>query len=395
MIDWVFVACALASVAAGMAVAWHAREPKEPGDDADRWQREALHATEALSTSVLELFNAHVVVLDGRGTVIVVNPPGTALKLADSLGVTVTDNRKVNYLEVCRSAAVAGSPEAAAMAVGLEAVCRGTSTRGEFEYRSSGPRGGRWLAMTVTARRGAEPGAVVLHRDLTDLKRAEDTLRAVGARLLSAHEDESRRIARQLHDDVSQRLALLSFELQKLGRDEASVAGRATELWERTAEIATTVHDLTYRLHPLRLELLGLNAAIRDMRRQLSSRHGIAISFTYEAIPEPLPREITLCLYRIVQEGLANVVKHSHASEASVEVTGTGDAVALVIADTGVGFDPDTVGPRGLGLPGIRQRLELVGGSLRLWSKAGQGTRLEVSVPCASTVGAAAGAEIA
>ena len=219
-------------------------------------------------------------------------------------------------------------------------------------------------------------------------------MRAVSARLLAAQEDERRRIARLLHDDVNQRLALLSFELQRLGHvvpsEYADVAGRATELWERTAEIAIAVHDLTYPLHPLKLELLGLNAAISDLRRQLSSRHGIAISFAYEAVPEPLPRDIALCVFRIVQEGLANVIRHSVASHASVEVKGTLNGIVLVIADTGVGFDPEAVGWRGLGLAGMRQRLDLLGGSLRVSSKVGEGTRLEVTVPCVAIDGAAA-----
>ena len=395
MLDWLFAVCPLATVGAiGMAVAWHAREPTEPEEDAGDRQREAFRATEVSTTSVLEWLNAHVAVLDGRGTAIAVNPPGSGSELADSLGVVVPADGEVNYLGMCRSAAAAGSMDAAAMAVGLEAVCRGTSSYAEFEYRSSGPRGDRWMSMTVMARRSGEPGAVVLHRDLTDSRRAEETLRTVGARLLGAQEDERRRIARELHDDVSQRLALLSFELQRLGRavpaETPEVTERVMQLWERTAEIATTVHDLTYRMHPLKLELLGLKAAISDMRRQLSSRHGITISFAYEGVAEPLPREIALCLFRIVQEALANVIKHSAASQASVKVTGRGDAVALVIADTGVGFDPDAVGPLGLGLPGIRHRLELIGGSLIVRSRPGEGTWLEVSVPCASIEGTAA-----
>jgi signal transduction histidine kinase len=393
MIDWVFSASALIAVG-GMAVAWRAREPTEPDADIDRGPLEPLRASDDVTSAVLESLNAHVAVLDGRGTVVAVGPIGSTFELADSLGVTVAKDRAVNYVEVCRTAAVAGSIEAAAMADGLDAVCGGRSSHAEFEYRSSGRRSDRWLVITVTPRRDAEAGAVVIHRDLTDSKREEDSVRAISARLLSAQEDERRRIARQLHDDVSQRLALLSFELQRLGHVVPSqygeVAGRATELWERTAEIATAVHDLTYRLHPLKLELLGLNAAISDLRRQLSSRHGIAISFAYEAVPEPLPRDIALCVFRIVQEGLANVTRHSAASHASVEVKGTLNGIVLVIADTGVGFDPEAVGSRGFGLAGMRQRLDLLGGSLRVTSKVGEGTRLEVTVPCVAIDGAAA-----
>ena len=240
------------------------------------------------------------------------------------------------------------------------------------------------MAVAWPARRPAQPDDDRRARDRTN-RRREAELLAVSARLFAAQENERRQVARELHDDVSQRLALVSFELQRLGRivstTNAEAAELATQLFERTAEIATAVHDITYRLHPLKLELLGLNAAIRDMRRQLSARHGITISVAYDTVSEPLSPEVALCLFRIVEEGLANVVKHSEASQASVSVTGTGDAIVLAIVDTGVGFDPDAAGLSGLGLPGIRHRLELLGGSMRIWSHAGKGTRLEVTVP--------------
>jgi signal transduction histidine kinase len=352
-------------------------------------------AGDELTTAVLDSINAHVAVLDDTGRVVAVNPAGSAFEFAESLGVSVAQERDVNYIDVCRTAASAGSMEAAAIAAGLGAVCGGTSTHAAFEYRSLTPcAGDRWLTLTVTRRPGGEAGGLVLHRDISDRKSADETARIVCGGLLARQDDERRRIAHDLHDDVSQRLALLSLELQFLSQSvpsqTAGVSARALALWERTAEISTTLHELTYRLHPLKLELLGLNAAISDLRRQLSTRHDIVISFAYAAVPERLPRETALCLFQIVQEGLANVMKHSGAPHASVEVTGTGDAIALVIADTGVGFDPDAVGSRGLGLPGIRQRLNFMGGSLRVWSRAGEGTRLEVTVPLGSIDGGVA-----
>ena len=140
------------------------------------------------------------------------------------------------------------------------------------------------------------------------------------------------------------------------------------------------MHDLSHRLHPARLRLLGLVAAIEALRRELSSS-GIAISFTHEGVPPQLPPELTLCLFRIVQEALQNAIKYSRAAEVSVRMRGLGDTLTVSVVDDGVGFDVDATWDKGLGLISMNERLEAVGGTLEILATPGTGCRVTATVP--------------
>ncbi len=144
-----------------------------------------------------------------------------------------------------------------------------------------------------------------------------------------------------MHDDISQQLAVLTIELKLLrraahGHDETAAA----EALKRAEEIGTSVHDLSHRLHPARLRVLGLVEALEGLKSELS-QPGVTITFTHESVPTPLPPDLTLSLYRIVQEGLQNALKHGKARNVSVDLTGVSDGIALTIVDDGVGFDVD------------------------------------------------------
>ena len=184
-----------------------------------------------------------------------------------------------------------------------------------------------------------------------------------------------------MHDDISQQLAVLTIELKLLrrtahGHDEAAAA----EALKRAEEIGTSVHDLSHRLHPARLRVLGLVEALDGLKRELS-QPGVTITFTHESVPTTLPPDLTLCLFRIVQEGLQNALKHGKARNVSVDLTGVSDGIALTIVDDGVGFDVDAAWGSGLGLISVNERVEAIGGTFELRSSPGAGTRLEVRVP--------------
>jgi PAS domain S-box-containing protein len=223
-------------------------------------------------------------------------------------------------------------------------------------------------------------------RAIEGLRESQRELRVLTGRLLQAQETERRRIARELHDDLSQSLALLSVELDVLGQkhlDSAAQLGeRMRELSARVKQLSSSVHDLSHRLHPAKLEQLGLLAAVRGLCRELAEGHGLPIEFDHLEVPEAIPEDVALCLYRIVQEALRNVIKHGGARHAEVELSGGADAICLRIVDDGAGFDPASVRRKaGLGLVGMRERLHLVGGALTIASGPSEGTRIEVRVP--------------
>jgi signal transduction histidine kinase len=231
-------------------------------------------------------------------------------------------------------------------------------------------------------RRQAEEGVL---KSEAELRSSYARIRDLARRLITAQEAERTRIARELHDDVGQQLALLSIELEQLGDSvqsaRADALKRAHDASDRAAGIASSVHDLSHQLHPPKLELIGLVAAIEGLRRELASQHQITIDFSHQGVPAGLPREVALCLFRIAQEGLRNAIRHSAAREVSVQLGPVPDGLVLVVADQGVGFDVNANGHAGLGLLSMRERLEPVGGTLTIRTAVGAGTRLEAVVP--------------
>lgn len=212
------------------------------------------------------------------------------------------------------------------------------------------------------------------------LRGSYDRIRSLGSRLLHAQETERARIARELHDDISQQLALLSMDLRRGRGRGAGGNGAAAQPLERLDTVARSVHDLSHRLYPAKLRLIGLTAALRGLERELS-RSGLEVEIRCESIPGPLPPDVTLCVYRVVQEALQNVVKHSRARRVEAQVTGGQGRLTLTIVDDGGGFDVDSASGTGLGLVSMRERIEVLGGELAIRSTPGLGTRLQASVP--------------
>ena len=231
------------------------------------------------------------------------------------------------------------------------------------------------------ARRRRAEGAL---RDTESALRVSDRqVQSLAGRLITAQEAERARIARELHDDLSQKLALLSIELEQFVGDGAAsdtVKRQARAASARAAEIATDVHNLSHELHPARLEMLGLAPALRGLCDEMSSGHNIEIEFERAPIPGSIPYEVSLCLFRVAQEGLRNVIKHSGARRATVTLWHADGLLALQIADSGCGFASERDGD-GLGLVSMRERALVVGAQFMVQSHQGRGTRLAVTVP--------------
>lgn len=233
------------------------------------------------------------------------------------------------------------------------------------------------LVVQRALRRKAE--AQILDKQ-DELRRSYERIRSLGLRLLNAQESERAHVARELHDDISQQMSLLGIDLEQLNAEvDGKAAALAGEALSRTNNIARSIHDLSHRLHPARLRLLGLVGALRGLQRELS-QPGVAVTVTSTEVP-PLTPELTLSLFRIVQEALQNAIKHGKAQNAAVVLSSSDGKLQLTISDDGAGFDVERTGETGLGLISMRERLDALGGDLTIRSTPGEGTILEVAVP--------------
>jgi PAS domain S-box-containing protein len=258
----------------------------------------------------------------------------------------------------------------------------------------------RWLLASGTPRYGADGaflGFIGGCVDITERRGAELALRDVNRRLVLAQEDERRRIARELHDHLSQQLALLAIDLQQIGvgppKTPDALREALQQAWGRTAEIASDVHAISHRLHPSKIEALGLAATIRAHCRDVS-RQSLSVRFSEDPMPAGITPEVSLGLFRVLEEALTNVARHSGVREAQVSLLFDGHIV-LRVADQGRGFRSSKDAPRGLGFVSMRERIEAMGGHLTVVSHPGQGTVIEARVPAPRAAAARQAAESA
>jgi PAS domain S-box-containing protein len=263
----------------------------------------------------------------------------------------------------------------------------------EVEYRLRRSDGAyRWVVDYGVPRfesNGTFCGYIGSCLDITDRKSSEESLHNLSGQLINAQEGERSRIARELHDDFSQRLALLGIELEQLWKrlpeSDTEERARIAEMLKGTQELSSDLHSLSHQLHSSKLELLGLVSALRGLCEELSEKYGIQMQFTEHGFPVEIPRELALCLFRVAQEALGNVVKHSGAKHARVALGANANGVSLSISDEGSGFDTDLINQdRGIGLRGMSERLRIVGGRLRVISELSKGTEILAEVPLAA-----------
>jgi PAS domain S-box-containing protein len=251
----------------------------------------------------------------------------------------------------------------------------------------------RWFSATGVPRFNPDhsfAGYIGSATDVTERKLAQESLADIGRKLIEAHEEERTWIARELHDDVNQRMALLAIELdrwnQQLPPSAVEFHDHIHHASQRLSEIAKDIQALSHRLHSSKLEYLGIVAAAKSFCKELSEQQKAEIDFSHTNIPRSVPKEISLCLFRVLQETLQNAVKHSGVRHFRVELRGTEGEIQLTVGDLGVGFDQqDAIHRRGLGLISMRERMLLVSGEFSIKSQPGGGTTIRARVPFRGT----------
>jgi len=235
--------------------------------------------------------------------------------------------------------------------------------------------------------------AVAFVSDITQRRQLEQAaqahareVRALAASLLTAQEEERRRVSRELHDQICQQLASLAIDIGGLAADrvteEAQHRLKLKELQARIVKASEATRHIAYELHPSVLDDLGLVVSLQSLCKEFSEQTSIAVEFTNVALPGSVRREVASCLYRVAQESLRNIAKHACAKHVSVDLTLQKGTVVLTIADDGVGFDQEAVkGRGGLGLIGMEERARLVNGILSIATRPGHGTRIALEIP--------------
>jgi signal transduction histidine kinase len=225
---------------------------------------------------------------------------------------------------------------------------------------------------------------------VTERRLAEEALYSISSRLIEAQEQERARIARELHDDFSQRMALLAIELDMLKKDSPGLNGdalnRMDKMREQTREMGSDIQALSHELHSAALDHLGVVVALRGFCHEFGQKQKLQIDFHGENLVDPVSPDVALCLYRVLQEALHNAAKHSRASRFSVKFLEMLGEIRLTVSDDGVGFNVESVSKgRGLGLISMRERVKLVKGTFSIVSELNRGTEINVRIPVSTT----------
>jgi PAS domain S-box-containing protein len=245
------------------------------------------------------------------------------------------------------------------------------------------------VALDITSRKKIEE---TLREREMELQHNQTELQALGGQLISAQEEERRRISRELHDDMNQRLAVLALNIQTAQQQLAEsdrMFNTLQNLYDQVSSLSDDVRHLAYQLHPSILDDLGLEVALQSFVNDFSKWEGIRVTVTSAKVPRDLPQNVASCLYRITQESLRNVARHASASAVDLTLTFPKDAIKLCIKDNGQGFNVHArpPGKKGLGLIGMQERIRLIQGTLTLESHPDEGTEICASIPLPQKVG--------
>jgi len=341
---------------------------------------------QALLESAPQAILAH----DGTGRIMLVNSSTESMfgySRQELLGMTIETLVPGSLREqhARQRAGWSRAPERRPTGPGLELAGRrkdGSEFPVEVALSHIETQGGLWGVSTVS-------DATERKKSETAMLRYQQELRDLAARLLAVQETETRLIARDLHDDLSQKLAGLGMEVSGLAKSAAeppdSVNERIRDLGQRISALSDDVHRMSRRLHPAILDDLGLEAALREECLGFSQRSGVPVQFQSDNVPRSISPDVALCLFRVAQEALRNIGKHSNAKEVQMLLARHELDLALLIEDRGDGFKMEEAeGRGGLGLISMEERVRLVNGDFSIRSEPGKGTEIVVHVPLGS-----------
>jgi len=351
---------------------------------AQRSREESDSTSRALFQSAAQA----ILIVDQKGRVVMANP-ATEKMLGYSESELIGQSIEVLVPEAVRERHVMhrngyfGSPQSRPMGLGMDLQARrkdGSTFDAEISLSYIQSAQGTLAVAFVSdiSKRKADEYAI---------RQQREELRQLAGRLMTAQDDERRRIARDLHDDLSQKLAYLAMDLSKLASKPSfqELQNELRTLRGRAAEAADTVRHISHQLHPSILDDIGLEAAVEQYCEEFEQRSGIATHFTARGVPESLPRDVASSVYHIFQESLRNVSKHSQAQEVFVTLEFVGDVLRLTVKDEGVGLAPERLQTgTSIGIVGMKERAHLVNGKLSVESRLGQGTEVSVAVPIGS-----------
>ena len=355
-------------------------------DVTERGQAEKnLRESNELNLSILQSLRGHLAVLDCEGKIVAATTRGpefAAINGINSRDLRVGDD----YLAMCKAVAKRGDLDVAAALEGIQAVYDGKVQFFEMEYGYDSGFDMRWCLMSVTPLGASGNGVVISHDDITLRKRHEQAIRELSGRLINAQEQERSRIARELHDDINQQVAMLAIELQQMksaiSGDSAESQKRIDALWTKTHSLSLDIQRLSHRLHSSKLDHLGIVAALRGLCSEVSEQSKIEIDFQFRQVPTAMDSDVALSIFRVAQESIHNITKHAQARRVQVELFGTGNSVLLRVSDDGVGFDTNAPEHKGgLGMISMRERIRSVGGVITFLSKPSLGTQVETTIP--------------
>ena len=231
-----------------------------------------------------------------------------------------------------------------------------------------------------------KPCALSVIADVTERKRAEEALASLSGRLIEAEDEERKRIAREIHDDYNQRVAMLAVDLEQLadnvGGSSGETSQKVNELFDRISELGADLHSLSHRLHSSTLESLGLLVGLEAFCREFAEQQGVHVDFVHENVPHGVPADAGLCMFRITQEALRNIKRHSGADRAEVCLEQLDGRLHLSVSDRGRGFNSNQPpAERGIGIRSMEERLRLLGGRLEIQSRPMGGTRIDAWLP--------------